>query len=76
MSAEMEAADAKLEADLQAIFGDLETRMLPAGKVAEIHSSGYAEDGITFCVMLDMEGGGTVMISLAPGSPITAAIVA
>ena len=72
----MPDADDKLQSDLTAAFGALESRMLPSGKVFNIHSSGLAEDGLTYTLMINMVDGATIMISIAPGAPISVRVVA
>ena len=55
---------------------EVEGPLLGGMLVKSIHSYGLAEDGNTLCIMVDMVDNTNVMISLAPGSPIAAHVVA
>jgi hypothetical protein len=68
-------AERKFDHDMAEIFGRIELRMIPDGVVESVHSSGYAEDGETFTLMLEMRDGSTVLLSACPGERITAHVV-
>lgn len=46
-------------------------RQMLASPIAQIWSAGYAEDGRTFCVMLNLEGGEELMLSICEGAPVS-----
>jgi hypothetical protein len=49
--------------------------LVPEDEIESIHSYGYAEDGRTFCLMLDLIGGGTLLIQAEPGKPLAVGLV-
>jgi hypothetical protein len=42
--------------------------MIPLDEIESIHSYGFAEDNQTLVVMLDLVGGGTLMVQAEPGT--------
>jgi hypothetical protein len=70
----MDEAGRKLEADLSRIFGEWARSMLPDTAVESIHSYGYAEDGRTLMVMVELADHRLASFSFCPGEPVGAAV--
>ena len=75
MSAPIDLQDAALAKGVHRAFADLAGKVLPDANVADIHSHGFAEDGETLMVYVELQDGTTAILSIRPGSPITANIV-
>lgn len=72
---DMREADAMLRHDLTAFVSELESRLIPEAVVSGIHSTGYAEDGETLLVMVELADGSTAVISVHPGEPVCVRVV-
>ena len=68
-------ADRRLQAEIGLAFAGF-SRLLPDSPVKAIHSYGMAEDHLTLCILIDLDDGAEVMISIAPGDRIHVAKVA
>lgn len=55
---------------------EVEGQLLGGVLVNSIHSYGLAEDNKTLMVMVELADGHTAVISVCPGSPVTAHVVA
>ena len=69
-------AEREFEEKVRRAFDELAKATLPDVAVKRIHSYSMAEDNETLCIMCDMADGSTAMISITPGRPIAASIVA
>ena len=59
--------------ELERIFGRL--RLVPNDIVKDVYTADYAEDGKTFVLMLETEGGKTMMVVATPGEPLRLSVL-
>jgi hypothetical protein len=70
---ELNDAEQNLRSAFERIFSKLP--MVPSDEIEAIHSYGLAEDNKTLVVMLDLVGGGTLMIQATPGKPLSVGMI-
>ena len=64
--------DGTFKREIQEIFSRF--RPLPEDLIAGVHSVDRAEDGESLIVMLDLEGGGTMVVQACPGEPLAVTV--
>ncbi len=74
MTGAIDLQDAALAKGVHRAFADLAGRLLPDAAVADIHSHGFAEDGETLMIYVDLANGQTAILSICPGSPIACTV--
>ena len=64
--------DGTFKRSLEQLFSRF--RPLPEDRIAGVHSIDRAEDGESLIVMLNLEGGGTMIVQACPGEPLTVTV--
>jgi hypothetical protein len=49
--------------------------LIPDDEIAEVHSSGYCEDGKTFMLLLSTKDGKTICVQAEPGKALSVGLI-